>query len=327
MDKVKSKQYDLIKTITTFLVVIAHATKMYTGNGVVIPAIGSELLSNLTKTIYSFHMPLFMCVSGMVYGMCIDDFGKYNDTKKFISKKAVRLLIPYCVFGLLTVAPVMTIFNFEEESYINYAINGIGLVKNARHLWFIFTLFLIFVICAFCKKIIQNCKPYYVFPVLLIISFLSDYMPATFQLNMLMYYLLFFYMGYVINKNYEKISKCCKNPLILLITAIVVLMLFKQGMWIIKVIVATSGIAFMFGIVQYINLKICDGKLYGNIKKNSFGVYLFHPMIIYVLYYYFGDLNINPILLCSMIIVITYLISHFATSIVRKLKLGIIIGE
>jgi len=60
------------------LVVIAHVTRRYTGLGVVTPSIHSNLLSKLTGFIYSFHMPLFICITGMVYGYCIEQ-GKYKE--------------------------------------------------------------------------------------------------------------------------------------------------------------------------------------------------------------------------------------------------------
>lgn len=47
---------------------------MYTGTGVVIPYNASDGLNHLTNIIYSFHMPLYMSVSGMVYALCIHDF-------------------------------------------------------------------------------------------------------------------------------------------------------------------------------------------------------------------------------------------------------------
>lgn len=37
---------------------------MYTGTGVVIPYNASDGLNHLTNIIYSFHMPLYMSVSG-----------------------------------------------------------------------------------------------------------------------------------------------------------------------------------------------------------------------------------------------------------------------
>lgn len=323
----KSKQYDLIKTITTVLVVIAHATRMYTGQGVITPTNPSDFLSYITKLVYSFHMPLFMCTSGMVYGMCIDDLEKYNDRKEFIINKSIRLLIPYYVIGFLVVAPVMTILDFTNDSYIRYVILGIGTVTNSRHLWYIFVLYLIFLICAFCKKTLQTTKPLFILPILLICSFCSQYVTGRFQLNMLLYYSIFFYLGYLINKNYQNLVRCCRNPLIILGSGIILAILCTNNVWIIKVVIALFGIIFLLGIIQYVRPNFYNNNLYNTMKKNTFGVYLFHPMIIYVLFYFWKNSTLNPILLCSIIILSSYLLSHIITNFIRTIKLGIIIGE
>lgn len=83
----KSNHYDAIKFVATFLVVLAHASRMYTGTGVVIPYNASDGLNHLTNIIYSFHMPLYMSVSGMVYALCIHDYQKYQDTARFAYRR------------------------------------------------------------------------------------------------------------------------------------------------------------------------------------------------------------------------------------------------
>ena len=137
----KSSHYDAIKFVATFLVVLAHASRMYTGTGVVIPYNASDGLNHLTNIIYSFHMPLYMSVSGMVYALCIHDYQKYQDTARFLKNKAIRLLIPYLFFGICYVAPVMCLLGFTDQSYLRYCWDGIVLAHNNRHLWYILALF------------------------------------------------------------------------------------------------------------------------------------------------------------------------------------------
>lgn len=70
---------DNAKAIGIFLVVFGH-------------------LSNpdfVTNIIYSFHMPLFFFLSGLV-------FSANPDVSKFMLKKAKSILIPYFIFGILT---------------------------------------------------------------------------------------------------------------------------------------------------------------------------------------------------------------------------------
>ena len=121
-----SRQYDLIKVITTFLVVTAHAARMYTGEGVVWPYNESPFLAQLCDIIYAF-------------------------------------------FGIAYVAPVMVLFHFTDKSYFSYCVNGILLVRDSRHLWFLVVLLEIFCVCAVMKKQIQKKGPSGIFFVLIIL--------------------------------------------------------------------------------------------------------------------------------------------------------------
>ena len=66
-----------------------------------------------------------------------------------------------------------------------------------------------------------------------------------------------------------------------------------------------------------------------NVKqiKNGFGIYLFHPMIIYVLYVWLGQRDIQPWVLCIGIAAAAYLASDYLTRLLRRYGLGVLIGE
>lgn len=327
MNNNKSKHYDMIKVFATILVVVAHATRMYSGKGVFKPVVDAVGLKIITEIIYSFHMPLYMCVSGMVYGYCIDTLNKYSDTIGFVKNKAIRLLIPYYAFGVFYVAPVMIILNLTNESYVSYCVNDIILGLNSRHLWFVFALFIIFVICAMAKTIIQKVNPLIILPILVIVSYISGFLPGYFALNNVFYYLLFFYLGYVFNKYYEVIIKYLKHPVVLISITILLVIILPYENWPFRVAKAMFGSGIMFGVIQYVNIKICDTRFFKELKGSAYGVYFFHPMIIYTLFYIFHKYSINPYLLCGFIIIITYVLSYLLTWLIRKIKLGFLIGE
>lgn len=326
MDANKSKHYDIIKVFTTILVVVAHATRMYTEKGVVTPINGSTVLSDITYYIYSFHMPLYICVSGMVYGYCVENLGKYSDKWKFIKNKAVRLLVPYFAFGFLYVAPVMVVLGFTDESYVRYCLNGIILGTNSRHLWFVLVLFFIFVICILARKIMKNVNPVFIILVLLMMSYMSLKASNLLMINNLLYYFIYFYIGYIVNRHYDKV-RLLKNPVVFIMLFVIVLFTWKCDDWAIKVVKAICGSGMILGIVQHISTKICDTRLYKGIKRNSYGIYLFHPMIIYILFFYLGNCDISPYLLCTFVIIVSFGASYLFTVILRKIKLGILIGE
>ena len=87
----KVEQYELIKVIATILVVLAHITRMYTGEGVVNPLNESLILNYLTKFIYSFHMPLFVAVSGAIYY-----YVKVRKTCIFRKCKIINMWFRHC---------------------------------------------------------------------------------------------------------------------------------------------------------------------------------------------------------------------------------------
>ena len=60
--------------------------------------------------------------------------------------KFKRLVIPYLFFGVLYVAPIMVLLNITNDSYFVYCIRDIIFGQDSRHLWFLTTLFLIFMV-------------------------------------------------------------------------------------------------------------------------------------------------------------------------------------
>lgn len=322
-----SKRYDFLKVITTVLVVLAHVTRMYTGEGVITPYNSSSVLAHVTRFIYAFHMPLFIAISGAVYGFCIDNLNKYKDKKQFIKNKAKRLMLPYLVFGLLYVAPIMVIFDFTDMNFLEYSVKGILCSMNPRHLWYLISLFCIFLVCAFLRDRIQKANV----AVCLIVTFLISYISnkhyiSYFQITSTLYYVFYFYVGYLINRYSEKMTEGIHKYRILLPLCPVLIILgmkFHQ----LKYVAAMAGIIMMLAISLGVTDNVYDNKIYLHLKKNSFGVYLFHPMIIYVLFYYLGTMDINPFLLSGIIFVVSYVVSDLLTEVIRKIKLGLLLGE
>lgn len=72
---------------------------------------------------------------------------------------------------------------------------------------------------------------------------------------------------------------------------------------------------------------ICETGWFKELKKNGFGIYIFHPMIIYVLFYYFGSYNVSPVILCGLIFLVSYTFSYFLSVMMRKIHLSFLLGE
>ncbi len=83
---------DIAKGIGILLVVVGHATSIYMDKGMYLKSI---LYRNLYQYIYSFHMPMFIMISGLLSGR------KSIESKRYeIKRNIVAYGIPYIVFSL-----------------------------------------------------------------------------------------------------------------------------------------------------------------------------------------------------------------------------------
>lgn len=328
----KSKLYHLAKCLTTLLVVIAHATRMHTSVGV-IPAINqSEALDALTTYIYAFHMPLFYLLSGCVYGYGIER-GKYTRTGPFLAGKLRKLGIPYLIFGVLYISPIMCVLGLAE-SYPAQVFRGILLGYDARHLWFLPSLFWIFVIHSLLRPLLvrgwkQLCLAGAISWVLFHVS---GKFPLTFQILSGCYYQLFFFLGILFNRFYPAISKGFqkgRRMLFLLPLALVPVLFYNPGTLTLHTynLIGILMMLFFCWLLLRHRPDILSTRFFTVLQKNAFGIYLFHAMIIYVLYALFGQYDIPPIVLSTAVIVCSTIMSVLASELLRKAKLPWILGE
>lgn len=80
---------DIAKGIGIFLVVLGHYVN---------PFFMPDYFQHIVNFVYTFHMPLFMAMSGFLFGK---SFGKVNNYRSFVLKKSQRLLIPYFTISIL----------------------------------------------------------------------------------------------------------------------------------------------------------------------------------------------------------------------------------
>lgn len=325
----KTKQYDVIKFIGMILVVVAHCARMYSG-GVVTPLNPSESLKFLVEFIYDYHMRLYMMAAGMVYGFCVIDRDKYRQSLIFLKNKGLRLILPYLFWGVAMVAPVMVGFGFTSQTFGQYLVDGILLTNNCRHLWFLVALFEIFIVCALIRKWITKMPPVAmsaVFLVLALLCYLQTLVYLAFHLNDCAYYLVFFYLGFLYNRYFEKVLKVLRHPLTILVCVAAQIALYPVNIWVVDQVKALAGSAAVIGLSAYVTEWMSGKKWFQVLQKNGFGIYLMHPMIIYVLYYYLGPKDIHPWLLFTGVTLVSYFVPVGISMIFRKMRLNILLGE
>lgn len=122
---------DKLKGWAIFLVVLGHALS-YNQDGL------------LFKIIYSFHMPLFMFISGIL------SFGKTSDYRKFISRRFVGLIIPYIAWQPIFLIINASNLNLSTLSLADIAINTLIFPRYGN--WFLYVLFINLILLVICNK-------------------------------------------------------------------------------------------------------------------------------------------------------------------------------
>ena len=246
-------------------------------------------------------------------------------------KKWKRLMVPYFLVGIFYVMPVMCALKITNLNPINYIKENIILSKDARHLWFLWTLFFIFIIFRMFYHRYEKSNRLFIGVLLFFISFFSDKFPNIFQLQGIGYYLFFFCLGYEFDRNKKKIDEFLGNRKWIVILgwifiSFVVLYTYNRAL---NLITAVVGMLCLYQCIRITKKYIIQIKIYKWIERDSFGIYLFHPMIIYVLFNWVKKFGLKyPIIVCVMIFAITMIGSMLFVKIIRWTKYGkLIIGE
>ena len=62
-------------------------------------------------------------------------------------------------------------------------------------------------------------------------------------------------------------------------------------------------------------------------KQNMFAIYLFHPMMNYLIFYYLKDIDIDPFLCSFLTVPIIVVLSAAMGELMRMMRLNVLIGE
>ena len=326
-------EYDIMKVLLLVLVVVAHVTRMYTPVGA-IPVYGcNEWLSVMTDYIYSFHMPAFIAVSGMTFSMSMRKL-ESNDYSKMggVKSKLRRLMIPYVFFSIVVVLPTMLYTGCAniDDGIIEYIFKSYVLALDSSHLWYVYTLFELSVFFMLSYTFVNR------YPVITLCALLglfacSYLLPRVFLLNTFCHYAIFFFFGNIMIRQHEFLEKFKDMRVVLCLFVISIMLMYAKGhlpQTAVKLIAGLNGILMVYGVSCHLfKVGMVKYDLFQKVCKNSYGMYLFHPMIIYLLYYCALPYEINSWALSMTVFVITFFVSYGATTVVRRSGWRFVIGE
>lgn len=207
INNTRNKEIDIVKGLAIFLVIFGHSIQYLGGD----KYLNSEAFFDnvLFKLIYSFHMPLFMMLSGFLFAYSIN---KYT-IRELISKRFKSLIVPILTCSVL-------------ERVILYILGNNLTVKMLvatfiTSLWFLWAVF-------FCSLAVIIVNKYFkdnLFVYLTILIILAIF-PDKFNKDLYAFMYPYFIFGYFANiKNWKE--KLKNNALtFLLVIAYLILMIF-----------------------------------------------------------------------------------------------------
>lgn len=321
-------EVSLARPVLILLVVLYHSMAIHTGNWTlpegltVIPAY--KVIGRLS---YAFMLESFVFVSGYVWAYQRETKGRKDAFLQLCRKKAVRLLIPTIVFGLL----YCCLFERNQLTILH-------LLEGPGHLWFLPMLFECFIISWLLLR--TNISLRVVLPVLFLLGII---MPPElpFRLSYTFYYLPFFLLGYYLYGWYDRLKDV---KLIYIIVAWGLFIVSYFGMVIFRSWLAASVfhpvllgfgktgsmiVYSLFGTIAliltsiYLTRRIKLTDKYVKLGSLCMGVYIFQQFVLELFYYHTRASFVFPNWLLPLLgFVLALVLSLIFTYVIRTTKLG-----
>lgn len=218
--KERIKWIDILRAIAIIFVVIGHT-----------------LTEGEVQTyFYSFHIPLFFFISGMLFK------NKEEKFATFLIKKIKQLLVPYFCFGIVSILIYAILGKLAANSLGrgnidgNILMNVLGLLYGSAKtghlkynlpLWFLPCLFSTNIIFYFAIKILKENKIIILVPICAVFGYVINYHTniscLPYGLDTAITMLVFFSLGFLFFKSLEKAKAIYNNKFLLIGLAIITL--------------------------------------------------------------------------------------------------------
>ena len=302
------KYIDFLRGLAILLVILGHAIQF-----------SDEKASSaniLYCFIYSFHMPLFMFLSGFVSG-----YKDYLDIRDF-KKRALQLLVPFFCWPFAVGLTDWNNFSFQIYPHI--------VDKPDCGLWFLWVLFFIFAIFVGCSYLSKWSK----IKIEYLTGAIAIMLPGIYMITrynhfgfaQISWQFVFFWLGYILQKK-EPILFFITKKWFYVVLLFVVLFVSKYALdhsvyqsaaaylpsiaiksieYFFNVVVAICGIAMSYGLLRYIyENRQLQASLWGRVEylgQISLGIYAIQFSILNLFIQSFMGLPLPAVITLSFIL-------------------------
>ncbi|MBO5386144.1 acyltransferase [bacterium] len=309
----KSKRLFHIEILQAFgilCVFLGHALRIYHDGGWYFHKTQTILAFDIIdKFIYSFHMPLFMFLSGFLFYLNKD---KIQNAWEYVLKRVKRLLLPFYLAGFLYVLPMICFINPLDKS-IGFYYTSFLTLDYTWHLWFLIDLFILTLFFVLYYFKFNKINKYVVLAVLIGINLLATIGPSS-CLARIPKFAIFFYLGCLFVENKDFIEKTLARYIwvILSIFAVVeILLYFAYKNALIDLSGAVLAILFFYLLALKLSQKTNgQNKVVSFLSVNLLSLYIIHePIMALILKYFKWGNNGNPFVVSGLMFFVSLLCS------------------
>lgn len=305
-----------LKAIAIIIVVFGHSIIIYSNSwGFYTTSNEVPLLNSIKNFINIFQMPLFFSISGFLFAKT---FKKYNFVKLVINKFK-RLIIPFFCISLLWMIPIKSFLGYRNYANVKF----LGILKmlllniDSGHLWYLPTLFIMFIIMYVLLKIFKENRLLII--LILIIYYFSNNLIYSNFFVLALKNLIYFYMGIIFSKQKNELN--IKNITVLIVLLILSLNIYYRFHYTyLLVYIAILLVKLFFILLPNKKIKFLD-----ILADNSFGIYLLHSPLVYVTFTFIPNCHYFYIIFINFIAF--GWLSLILTTLVRKTKFKFILGN
>ncbi len=267
-------EIDKLKGLAIFLVVLGHVVAREA------PA-GNAWYVELQETIYLFHMPLFMFLSGLILAYARKPIQSLGAYRRYVIGRFFRLMPAYLIFSLIVfvgkmlMGRVLYVDNAAESwwNYFDVVINPLS--SYCAYLWYIYVLFIFSAIAPIAYYVTRQ-RIYYLLPLCLAVHFVE--LPGYFGLSSVGEYAFVFVLGCTAGEHYQAYSKWLEQYGALFVTPFVVTLFFANAWDVPKFVLGLMAIPACQPLV---GMRLADGwNVLTTLGYYTFPIYLMNTLFI-----------------------------------------------
>ena len=335
MKKTVNKRLDWVDTLrglAMFFVVCGHCL--------------SSIKSTLRKYIYSFHLPLFFFISGIIFK------DENLSTKEFLKKKTRNLVISYFILNIICFALVY-LLKLDARSTYSIPKLLVGMFFSHEEVllapcppsWFLLALFLTETIFYFLHKYAKNDFELGIAVCVCgLISYANNHMVpqiyAPWHLDTAFTGVVLYFCGYLLAKNMYKLDSFMKKKFTAFVTGGMLGVVglacayynnrvsMHSNLYGSITLFYISCLSTIFGLIIFVRLFLKHSVLFKNIGKRTMFYIGYHVTVIDLLrlcYKNFTDGNLNRLLcaICATLVIypFAYLAYKYVPILCGKTKL------